>query len=194
MANWYLRDSGVPIEQACSIVGHINPAAYMMLRKKGAFGVPSSDVVQRAPLLEVAAARCLLEAERSGMTREHARPFVKPIAEAAYVYLATMQLGRRSWQAGGIPTGIISELVQRLHSDDGLFELHKRLGVEGRYDLTRLFVLFTDDGLVFSDTPPEPDHYGQRHRFVDLRAVAQQIENYAGRQLFGGYWQSNLAA
>ena len=183
MQDWQLRDDGVPIEIAAAISG-LNRGAFTMLRAKGAFGEASSDAVPRASLLEVAAARALMEAELAGVVRERALPVITEIACAAYVQLALLELGRRSWDPREITNSPIAELSRKIHTTDGLAELQDRLGVRCR--AAKRFVIFTPDGAIFADELPTAGLMGSAEPHIDIWRISYLIRNYVGGVLFHG--------
>lgn len=174
MSNLHLHDYGVSIEVAAKISG-FERGAFTILRAKGTFGPADGDPVPRASLLEVAAARALMEAELTGVTRERALPVITQIADTAYVQLAMLELNRRNSD----PT--VTELARRMHSDDGLSELQRRLGVRSRN--AKRFFIFDPAGFAFSDEPPEPS---SAVPFIDIWKISQRIQNNVGGVLFHG--------
>ena len=135
----------------------------------------------------------MTQAEMVGVVRERSMPVLTQIADSAYVHLAMMELGRRSWDPRYVSSSSIASLAERMHSDVGLAELQDRLGVLSR--TTELFVIFTADGRVFADGPPEPDATGRQNPFLDIRKIAQAIHNKVdGRLFYGARADCGLAA
>ena len=125
-----------------------------------------------------------MEAELAGVVREHALPVIKQIADTAYVHLAMLELNRRNSD----PT--VTELARRMHTDEGLAELQRRLGVTSRN--AKRFFLFAPEGYAFSDNPPEP---GLSVPFIDIWNISQRIQNNVAGVLFhSGQPQFTFAA
>lgn len=183
MNNSYLRDYGVPIDVAAKISG-FDRGAFTILRANGAFGPANGDPVPRASLLEVAAARALMDAELAGVIRERALPVIPQIADTAYVRLAMLELSRRNSD----PT--VTELARKMHSDEGLSKLQDWLGVRSRN--AKRFFIFDPDGYNFADEPPQSD---PTIPFIDIWSIAQRIQNNVGGVLFhGGRFNFTFAA
>jgi hypothetical protein len=124
-----------------------------------------------------------MDAELIGVNREQVFPVLIQIAESAYVRLAIMELSRGSWDPRHVVSGGISDLRQKMHSDEGLAELQSRLGVRSRN--SKRFVVFAPGGAIFADVPPEPNG-GPSDPYVDIWNVAQRIRNNLGGVLFHG--------
>jgi len=191
MLNWHLRDDGVPIEIAASISG-LNRGAFTMLRARGIFGPATSDPVPRASLLEVAAATGLTVCEMAGAVREHILPVLTQIADSAYVQLAIMEFGRRSWDPRAVPSSSIAQLAQKVHSDEGLIELQDRLGVRSR--TTERFVIFASGEAIFANQPPQPNPAGRCDPSIDIWQIAHRIRNNVGGVLFHGVEAGSVLA
>ena len=174
MSNLYLRDYGVPIEVAAKISG-FERGAFTILRAAEAFGPANADPVPRASLLEVAAARALMEAELLGVSRERALPVITQIGDAAYVRLAMLELSRRNSD----PT--VTVLARNMHSDEGLSQLQSCLGVRSRN--AKRFFLFDREEFAFSDEPPPPE---SAIPFIDIWKISQRIQNNVGGVIFHG--------
>jgi hypothetical protein len=192
MQNWYLRDDGVSIEYATAMSGYDSARFVNGLCRDGALGRGSSLPDSRASLLQVAAIRALFLAEMAGVPRPRALPVITQMADAAYVELARMELKKRSWDPRHASSHLISELAQKMYSDEGLIELQDRLGVGSRN--AERYTIFTPEGVVFAGSPPEPDANGRTEPFVDVWKISQHIHNKVDTVLFHGARKDSIAA
>jgi hypothetical protein len=192
MHDWCLRDDGVPVETATEISGFGSTGLLNTLRTNGALGRPGPETVQRVSLMEVAAARALFLAEMAGVVRERALPVITQMADAAYVQLARMELGKRSWDPRYVPSSSLSQLAEKMYTEEGLVELQDRLRVQSRN--VQRFTIFTPEGPVFAASPPEASTQRPADPFVDVWNIAQHIRNKVDGRLFHGARADPLAA
>jgi hypothetical protein len=126
--------------------------------------------LDKAPLLHVAAATALKQAEKVGAHREQILPILAELADAIYLRLAMRELGDNRWHS--VTSG--TTLLQRLRSGDCQAEIEDMLALRIRQP--RRFMLFGAEGPVLAHALPESSGPEAAVAHLDAWRIAEQIK------------------
>lgn len=165
-----IHDYGVPIQRAAEVSGWEGGSFYTLLFR-GVFGpAPTEPSVAKAPLLHVAAATALKQAENAGAHRQEILPFLSEIADAIYVRLAMLELSGNRWHS------VTSQntLRQKLRTGDCQSEIAEMLALGTRQP--RRFMFFGPDGPRLAHALPENSGSEVGAAHLDAWRIAEQLQ------------------
>lgn len=172
-----LHDYGVPLDRAADISGW-ERGAFRTLLFQGYFGSAPSPPISRAPLLHLAAATALKQAEIVGVPREHVLPILQHVADAIYVRMAIDELRDMRWHSATCGT----TLTHRLRSGDCQSEIEEMLGVETRN--SKPFAVFSSTGPLLLNRLPDPSGTEYSAACISMGRIAERIRTQIPGPLF----------
>jgi hypothetical protein len=172
-----IQDYGIPVERAAQISGW-ERGAFRTLLFQGLFGPAPTPPISRAPLLHVAAATALKEAENAGVPRENVLPVLQHVADSIYVRMAIDELRDMRWHLATCGT----TLTSRLRSGDCQSEIEELLGVETRN--SKPFAVFPPTGAMLLDMLPDASAVEFGAVCLSMGRIAEQIRARVPDPLF----------